>query len=78
MNTTPPALPASLTETLAECDLTIAEWDAMSDEERQEQGLTVAEHADAYADCSAEDMAALEEWLRNPPAIIRQMLAEAG
>jgi hypothetical protein len=59
-------LPASLTNQLAENDLTIAEWEAMSDEERQGLGLTIEDHEDAFADSTADEMAALEAWLAAP------------
>lgn len=69
-------LPASLTEALAEMDLTVADWETMTDEERNELGLTIAEHSDAYADCTDEEMAALANW--QPPEFLRRMLAEAS
>jgi hypothetical protein len=59
-------LPASLTNQLAENDLTGAEWEAMSDEERQGLGLTIEDHEDAFASVPADEMAALEAWLAAP------------
>jgi hypothetical protein len=59
-------LPTSLTNQLEEDGIALAEWEAMTDEERQERGLTVEEHEDVYADYSAEEMAAVEAWLLDP------------